>query len=85
MVKSSGLNSFYPLLQVSCTETSLKTAPACIMSANNSQVPNPAHIQADSMLARRFGKETVNYFSSKFSEHHTSTLRTNTDSPQAPP
>ncbi|KAL4788512.1 NUDIX hydrolase domain-like protein [Aspergillus varians] len=31
---------------------------------NNSQVPNPAHIQADSMLARRFGKETVNYFSS---------------------
>ncbi|KAL4939258.1 hypothetical protein BDV06DRAFT_199240 [Aspergillus oleicola] len=32
--------------------------------SNNSQVPNPAHIQADSMLARRFGKETVNYFSS---------------------
>ncbi|KAL4870271.1 hypothetical protein BDV12DRAFT_63880 [Aspergillus spectabilis] len=32
--------------------------------ANNSQVPNPAHIQADTMLARRFGKETVNYFSS---------------------
>ncbi|KAI9370753.1 NUDIX hydrolase domain-like protein [Aspergillus egyptiacus] len=32
--------------------------------ANNSQVPTPAHIQADSMLARRFGKETVNYFSS---------------------
>ncbi|KAL3478397.1 NUDIX hydrolase domain-like protein [Aspergillus californicus] len=32
--------------------------------ATNSQVPNPAHIQADSMLARRFGKETVNYFSS---------------------
>lgn len=29
------------------------------------QVPTPAHIQADSMLARRFGKETVNYFSSK--------------------
>jgi NAD+ diphosphatase len=33
--------------------------------SNTSQVPNPAHIQADSMLARRFGKETVNYFSSK--------------------
>ncbi|KAL4977063.1 NUDIX hydrolase domain-like protein [Aspergillus desertorum] len=32
--------------------------------SNNSQIPNPAHIQADSMLARRFGKETVNYFSS---------------------
>ncbi|KAL2825972.1 NUDIX hydrolase domain-like protein [Aspergillus cavernicola] len=32
--------------------------------ATNSQVPNPAHIEADSMLARRFGKETVNYFSS---------------------
>ncbi|KAL2845991.1 NUDIX hydrolase domain-like protein [Aspergillus pseudodeflectus] len=32
--------------------------------SNNSQVPNPAHIQADSMLARRFGKETVNYYSS---------------------
>ncbi|KAL2846109.1 NUDIX hydrolase domain-like protein [Aspergillus pseudoustus] len=32
--------------------------------SNISQVPNPAHIQADSMLARRFGKETVNYFSS---------------------
>lgn len=25
-------------------------------------LPTPAHIQADSMLARRFGKETVNYF-----------------------
>ncbi|KAL4991687.1 NUDIX hydrolase domain-like protein [Aspergillus falconensis] len=32
--------------------------------SNSSQIPNPAHIQADSMLARRFGKETVNYFSS---------------------
>ncbi|KKK15777.1 hypothetical protein AOCH_002555, partial [Aspergillus ochraceoroseus] len=30
----------------------------------NSQIPTPAHIQADSMLARYFGKETVNYFSS---------------------
>ncbi|KKK13701.1 hypothetical protein ARAM_000841 [Aspergillus rambellii] len=30
----------------------------------NSQIPTPAHIQADSMLARCFGKETVNYFSS---------------------
>ncbi|KAL1983643.1 hypothetical protein VTN96DRAFT_10142 [Rasamsonia emersonii] len=28
------------------------------------QLPSPAHIQADSMLARRFGRETVNYFSS---------------------
>lgn len=37
---------------------------------NNSQVPNPAHIQADSMLARRFGKETVNYFSSKEPDKH---------------
>lgn len=27
-----------------------------------SQLPTPAHIQEDSMLARRFGKETVNYF-----------------------
>ncbi|CRG87395.1 hypothetical protein PISL3812_04412 [Talaromyces islandicus] len=26
------------------------------------QLPAPAHIQADSMLARRFGRETVNYF-----------------------
>ncbi|KAL4903431.1 hypothetical protein BDW74DRAFT_40402 [Aspergillus multicolor] len=32
--------------------------------SDNSQLPNPAHVQADSMLARRFGKETVNYFSS---------------------
>ncbi|KAL5338095.1 NUDIX hydrolase domain-like protein [Aspergillus crustosus] len=32
--------------------------------SSNSQVPNPAHIQADTMLARRFGKETVNYYSS---------------------
>ncbi|KAL6237572.1 hypothetical protein BDW75DRAFT_203680 [Aspergillus navahoensis] len=32
--------------------------------SNNSQIPTPAHVQADSMLARRFGKETVNYFSS---------------------
>ncbi|GKZ29111.1 NADH pyrophosphatase [Aspergillus brasiliensis] len=31
---------------------------------NDSQLPNPPHIQADSMLARRFGRETVNYFSS---------------------
>jgi NAD+ diphosphatase len=30
------------------------------------QLPNPAHIQADSMLARRFGKETVNYFGGTF-------------------
>lgn len=29
------------------------------------QIPDPPHVQADSMLARRFGKETVNYFSSK--------------------
>ncbi|KAJ9312046.1 hypothetical protein DTO271D3_7749 [Paecilomyces variotii] len=28
------------------------------------QIPDPPHVQADSMLARRFGKETVNYFSS---------------------
>ncbi|OJZ82217.1 NADH pyrophosphatase [Aspergillus piperis CBS 112811] len=34
------------------------------MMSNDSQLPNPPHIQADSMLARRFGKETVNYFSS---------------------
>lgn len=31
-------------------------------SALGSQLPNPAHLDADSMLARRFGKETVNYF-----------------------
>jgi hypothetical protein len=29
-----------------------------------SQIPNPAHTLAESMLSRRFGKETVNYFSS---------------------
>ncbi|KAJ5099644.1 Zinc ribbon NADH pyrophosphatase [Penicillium argentinense] len=29
-----------------------------------SQIPTPAHTLADSMLSRRFGKETVNYFSS---------------------
>ena len=33
------------------------TAPA--------QIPNPAHILAETMLSRRFGKETANYFSSK--------------------
>ncbi|PWY79639.1 NADH pyrophosphatase [Aspergillus heteromorphus CBS 117.55] len=32
--------------------------------SGDSQIPNPAHIQADSMLARHFGRETVNYFSS---------------------
>ncbi|KAI2793915.1 hypothetical protein POX_a00503 [Penicillium oxalicum] len=32
------------------------TAPA--------QIPNPAHILAETMLSRRFGKETANYFSS---------------------
>ncbi|KAJ5689288.1 hypothetical protein N7462_003680 [Penicillium macrosclerotiorum] len=29
-----------------------------------SQIPTPAHMLAESMLSRRFGKETVNYFSS---------------------
>lgn len=29
------------------------------------QVPAPAHTQLESTLSRRFGKETVNYFSSK--------------------
>ncbi|KAJ5562989.1 hypothetical protein N7461_001750 [Penicillium sp. DV-2018c] len=29
-----------------------------------SQIPNPAHTLADSMLSRHFGRETVNYFSS---------------------
>ncbi|KAJ5908564.1 hypothetical protein N7495_001246 [Penicillium taxi] len=29
-----------------------------------SQIPNPAHMLAESMLSRRFGKETANYFSS---------------------
>ncbi|KAF3396304.1 hypothetical protein F1880_007010 [Penicillium rolfsii] len=29
-----------------------------------SQIPNPAHTLAESMLSRHFGKETVNYFSS---------------------
>jgi NAD+ diphosphatase len=29
-----------------------------------SQLPNPAHALAESMLSLRFGKETVNYFSS---------------------
>ncbi|OJJ48525.1 hypothetical protein ASPZODRAFT_1615962 [Penicilliopsis zonata CBS 506.65] len=28
------------------------------------QIPAPAHTQVDSMLSRRFGRETVNYFSS---------------------
>ncbi|PLB42346.1 NAD(+) diphosphatase [Aspergillus candidus] len=28
------------------------------------QIPAPAHTQADSMLSRHFGRETVNYFSS---------------------
>ncbi|KAE8150095.1 NUDIX hydrolase domain-like protein [Aspergillus avenaceus] len=28
------------------------------------QIPTPAHTQADSMLSRQFGRETVNYFSS---------------------
>ncbi|EAW14770.1 NAD(+) diphosphatase [Aspergillus clavatus NRRL 1] len=32
--------------------------------SNTPQVPTPAHILADSMLSRHFGKETVNYFSS---------------------
>ncbi|KAM5474680.1 NADH pyrophosphatase [Microsporum ferrugineum] len=27
-------------------------------------MPNPAHIDADTLLSRKFGKETVNYFSS---------------------
>lgn len=31
---------------------------------NTSQIPTPAHTLADSMLSRRFGRETVNYFSS---------------------
>ncbi|KAF7116329.1 hypothetical protein CNMCM5793_004495 [Aspergillus hiratsukae] len=31
---------------------------------NVPQVPAPAHILADSMLSRHFGRETVNYFSS---------------------
>lgn len=29
------------------------------------QIPTPAHMLEDSMLSRHFGKETVNYFSSK--------------------
>jgi hypothetical protein len=29
------------------------------------QIPTPAHTLADSMLSRHFGRETVNYFSSK--------------------
>lgn len=28
------------------------------------QIPTPAHTLAESMLSRRFGRETVNYFSS---------------------
>ncbi|PLB51908.1 hypothetical protein P170DRAFT_433809 [Aspergillus steynii IBT 23096] len=32
--------------------------------SDHSQLPTPAHTQAESMLSRRFGKETVNYFSS---------------------
>jgi NAD+ diphosphatase len=40
------------------------------------QIPNPAHTLAESMLSRHFGKETVNYFSSKiddglYSAHNT--------------
>ncbi|RAL09163.1 NAD(+) diphosphatase [Aspergillus homomorphus CBS 101889] len=31
---------------------------------SDSLIPNPAHIQAETMLARQFGRETVNYFSS---------------------
>ncbi|KAH8702125.1 putative NADH pyrophosphatase [Talaromyces proteolyticus] len=29
---------------------------------SSDHLPTPAHVQADSMLARKFGKETVNYF-----------------------
>lgn len=29
------------------------------------QIPTPAHTLADSMLSGHFGRETVNYFSSK--------------------
>lgn len=36
----------------------------CITMSLLPQVPAPAHTQADSMLSRHFGKETVNYFSS---------------------
>lgn len=32
---------------------------------NGPQIPAPAHILADSMLSRHFGRETVNYFSSE--------------------
>ncbi|KAF4227521.1 hypothetical protein CNMCM8980_008936 [Aspergillus fumigatiaffinis] len=32
--------------------------------SNGPQIPAPAHVLADSMLSRHFGRETVNYFSS---------------------
>ncbi|RAH73762.1 NAD(+) diphosphatase [Aspergillus aculeatinus CBS 121060] len=34
------------------------------MTSTDSLIPNPAHIQAETMLARQFGRETANYFSS---------------------
>ncbi|PYI22905.1 hypothetical protein BO99DRAFT_479424 [Aspergillus violaceofuscus CBS 115571] len=34
------------------------------MTSSDALIPNPAHIQAETMLARQFGRETANYFSS---------------------
>jgi NAD+ diphosphatase len=33
------------------------------MSSSVADIPAPAHVEFDSMLSRKFGKETVNYFS----------------------
>ncbi|OXV09686.1 hypothetical protein Egran_02551 [Elaphomyces granulatus] len=46
-----------------------------MMSLYNSQIPTPVHIQEESMLSRRFGRETANYFSSS-SLNRLSFLRT---------
>lgn len=55
----------------------LTITPFAAMSSL-AQVPAPAHTQAESMLSRHFGKETVNYFSSITQRHYRTSIHANT-------
>jgi hypothetical protein len=63
---TSGLRLRDTYLSIVITDTvnisSLLQPTMSSISHPDPALPAPAHIQADSMLSRRFGRETVNYF-----------------------
>lgn len=47
--------------------TAAFTSRELVAAMPQPELPEPAHVEVDSMLSRKFGKEVANYFSGSFS------------------